>query len=150
MPRDATTLAIFTTTDDAIQGLLGLHACINAAYELVPKDQLVKRLPKGQFRLTHEWARHYDPSKLVDAIEQFFEFVQCRTSLTSLVSIVEAAVERFISRLQVTRVGFGCLGGAEAGPHYLLGLIRRTQPVFLTTLLRSAPRPTRVDAAHTS
>jgi hypothetical protein len=99
MARDATTLAIFTTADDAIQGLLGLHACINAAYDLVPKDQLVERLPKGQFRLTHEWARHYDPSKLVDATEQFFEFVQCRTSLTSLVSIVEAAVERLIGRL---------------------------------------------------
>lgn len=99
MARDATTLAIFTTADDAIQGLLGLHACINAAYELVPKDQLVERLPKGEFRLTHEWTRHYDRNKLVDATEQFFEFVQCRTSLTSLVSIFETATERFMERL---------------------------------------------------
>lgn len=76
MARDATTLAIFTTADDAIQGLLGLHACINAAYDLVPKDQLVERLPKGEFRLTHEWTRHYDRNELVDATEQFFEFVQ--------------------------------------------------------------------------
>ena len=99
MSRDKTVEAIFTTADDALQGLFGLHACINAAYELVPKDQLVKRLPKGKFRLTHEWVRYYDPSELVAATEQFFEFVQCRTSLTSLVSIFEAATERFLERL---------------------------------------------------
>ncbi len=127
MPRDTTTKAIFTTADDAIQALWGLHACINSAYILVPKEQLAKRLPEGGFRLTHEWVRYYDRDKLVAEMDNVFEFVQCRTSLTSLVSTFEAAVERFIERLHELGHIAKAINGYKAQLRWVFGMVKQAK-----------------------
>jgi len=82
-----------------MQGLWGFHNYVTAAVQVAPKRQLEEKLPFGKFRLTHEWDRFYDSAALVAEMGNVFEFVLCRTSLVGLVSIFEAAVERFIQRV---------------------------------------------------
>ena len=101
MSRDPIIERIFTTADDAMQGLWGFHNYVNAAVETNRPDQkrLKQQLPDGGFKLTHEWTRLYSKSKMVDEITDAFEFVHCRQSIVSLVAISEAFMYRFIQRL---------------------------------------------------
>ncbi len=99
MSRDAVIEQIFTTADDAIQGLWGLHKFVDAAVNCADRDSLTQQLPNGAFQLTPEWMRYYKREDLVKEIDVVFEFIHCRNSLVLLVSIFEGTILRFNERL---------------------------------------------------
>ncbi len=100
MARDQEIEAIFTTADDQMQGLWGLHRCLKAATDSAAPEALIPYLPQGTFRLTHYWVRGYDPMGMVRAMyDTGIDFLLSRSSLVSLVTICEAALRRFNNRL---------------------------------------------------
>jgi hypothetical protein len=99
MPRDARTEAIFTTADDQMQGLWGLHHYLKAATDITEPKKLIHRLPQETFPLTHEWGRFYDPREMANEVCQMREFLLCSQSLVSLVTICEAALLRLNGHL---------------------------------------------------
>jgi hypothetical protein len=109
--RNPTVEAIFTTADDAMQGLWGLHMYVNAAVRKCDRPVMLTMLPEQQFPVTHEWQRNYDREELVSEMDSVFEFVHCRNSVVALVAIFEAAVSRFNSTLST-------LGHAPARDKY--------------------------------
>ena len=100
MAPDMQILEMFTTADDSMQGLWGLHRYVQAAHETANRDRIMERIPEGSFQMTHEWLRYYDRQELVIAVEDAFEFVHSRQSLVSLVAIFEAFLRRMLERLQ--------------------------------------------------
>jgi hypothetical protein len=109
--RNPTVEAIFTTADDAMQGLWGLHMYVNAAVVKCDRPVMLTMLPEQRFPVTHEWQRKYDREELVSEMDSVFEFVHCRNSVVALVAIFEAAVSRFNSTLST-------LGHAPARDKY--------------------------------
>ena len=100
MARDQEIEAIFTTADDQMQGLWGLHRCLKAATDSAAPEALIPYLPQGTFRLTHYWVRGYDARGMVRAMyDTGIDFLLSRSSLVSLVTICEAALRRFNDRL---------------------------------------------------
>jgi len=100
MARDAEVEAIFTTADDAMQGLWALHMYLKAAADATDEQSIVVRLPEKAFQLTHEWLRLYDPKDLVRAIRDTgIDFLLSRSTLVSLVAISEAALDSMNARL---------------------------------------------------
>ena len=100
MARDTTIESIFTTADDAMQGLWGLHVFTKAALDVADRHELIGKLPQSMFMLTHEWPRVYDPSDLIRQMDDAgVEFLHSRASLVSLVAVFEAAARRFNERL---------------------------------------------------
>jgi hypothetical protein len=100
MSRDARTEAIFTTADDQMQGLWGLHRYLKAATDIIEPDALLHRLPQDNFPLTHEWGRFYDRKVMADEVCQMREFLLCRQAIVGLVYICEAALWRLNERLK--------------------------------------------------
>jgi len=100
MAPDMQILEMFTTADDSMQGLWGLHRYVQAAHETANRGRIMERIPEGSFQMTHEWLRYYDRQELVIAVEDAFEFVHSRQSLVSLVAIFEAFLRRMLERLQ--------------------------------------------------
>lgn len=100
MARNARTEAIFTTADDQMQGLWGLHRYLKAAAESVEPESLVSHFPERAFRVTHGWVRGYNPQQLTRTIRDIgIDFLISRSSLVSLVTICEAALVRFNTHL---------------------------------------------------
>jgi hypothetical protein len=100
MARDSQIEAIFTTADDAMQGLWALHMYLKAATDTTDEQSIGRSLPEKVFQLTHEWFRSYDPKELVRAIRDTgIDFLLSRASLVSLVVISEAAVGGMNARL---------------------------------------------------
>lgn len=99
MARDKKTEAIFTTADDQMQGLWGLFRYLKAATDIVEPKFLLLSLPKDIFTLTHEWGRMYNPKEMADQVCNMREFLLCRQSLVSLVTICEAALLRLNQHL---------------------------------------------------
>jgi hypothetical protein len=99
MARDTQTQTIFTTADDQMQGLWGLHHYLVAATDLIKPNELLRHLPREAFPLTHEWRRLYNPKEMVDEVCQMREFLICRQSLVALVTITEVALQRLNNRL---------------------------------------------------
>lgn len=101
MPRDAIIEAIFTTADDQMQALWGLHRYLKATTDITHPESVAPHLPQRKFQITHEWARNYDPADLTRAICDIgIDFLLCRSALVSLVTICEAALMRFNARLE--------------------------------------------------
>jgi len=85
MARDQQIEAIFTTADDQMQGLWGLHSYLKAATDITSPEKLIPYLPQGVFRLTHYWVRGYDPDGMVWAMSDTgIDFLLSRSSLVSL------------------------------------------------------------------
>ncbi len=103
MARDGRTQAIFTTADDQMQGLWAMHRYLNAAAGIAEPDKIVSLMPQGKFLLTHEWVRFYDPNEMVKQVCQMHEFLLCRQSLITLVSVCEAALFRLNEHLSQVR-----------------------------------------------
>ena len=100
MARDQGIEAIFTTADDQMQGLWGLHSYLKTATDITAPEKLVRQLPQGAFRLTHFWTRNYEAGEMVRAMSDIgIDFLLSRSSLVSLVTICEAALRRFNARL---------------------------------------------------
>jgi len=100
MARDQEIEAIFTTADDQMQGLWGLHRYLKTATDITAPEKLVPFLPQGAFHLTHYWLRGYEPGEMVRAMSDTgLDFLLSRSSLVSLVTICEAALRRFNDRL---------------------------------------------------
>jgi hypothetical protein len=99
MARDQYTEAIFTTADDQMQGLWGLHRYLKAATDITEPDALLPLLPRDAFPLTHEWGRFYDPKEMVEEVCQMREFLLCPQSLVALVTVCEAALLRLNEHL---------------------------------------------------
>jgi hypothetical protein len=100
MGRDSEVEAIFTSADDAMQGLWGLHMFLKAAMDATDEQSIVGRLPENAFQLSHEWLRFYDRKELVRAIRDTgIDFLLSRSSLVSLVVISEAALDGINARL---------------------------------------------------
>ena len=68
MAPDMQILEMFTTADDSMQGLWGLHRYVQAAHETANRDRIMERIPEGSFQMTHEWLRYYDRQELVIAV----------------------------------------------------------------------------------
>jgi hypothetical protein len=99
MARDGRTEAIFTTADDQMQALWGLHRYLKAAVESAEPESVIEKLPP-HYIMTHEWVRHYEPREMATALNPLWEFLLCRQSLVALVTICETALHRFSERLE--------------------------------------------------
>jgi hypothetical protein len=100
MARNSQIEGIFTTADDQMQGLWGLHSYLKVATEITAREKLIPYLPQGAFPFTHHWSRNYQASEMVRAMSDTgIDFLLSRSSLVSLVTICEAALDRFNSRL---------------------------------------------------
>lgn len=99
MSKNTVIESVFLTADDALQGLWGLHAYVNAAVDTAAREQMKNRLPPKYFQMTHEWVRSYDPEDLLKEMDLVFESIQCRNSLVLLVSVFEGTVRRFNEEL---------------------------------------------------
>jgi hypothetical protein len=100
MARDEGIETIFTTADDQMQGLWGLHRYLKTATDITAPEKLIPYLPQGAFRLTHHWARKYEAGEMVRAMSDGgIDFLLSRSSLVSLVTICEAALDRFNNSL---------------------------------------------------
>src|SRR5713101_1837428 len=126
--RNSTIEAIFTTADDTMLGLWGLHTYVNEAVVRCDRPAMLITLPEQRFTVTHEWLRRYDREELLREMDNVFEFVHCRNSVVALVAIFEAAVSRFNSTLSTLGLAparnkykqllvwtFGLLETAKAG-----------------------------------
>jgi hypothetical protein len=123
MARDSEIEAIFTTADDAMQGLWALHMYLKAATNATDEQSIVPRLPEKNFQLTHEWLRLYDPKELVRAIRDTgIDFLLSRASLVSLVAISEAALDGMNARL--ANLGHSRKGGNKRLLQWAFGLMR--------------------------
>ncbi len=98
--RNNNILAVFLATDDALQGIVGLHTYTAAIHGLAMNsidragdDRVV------QLRITHEWARSISLKTFLSEMENCFEFMHCRTILLSLVANFEIALRRFRRQL---------------------------------------------------
>ena len=94
--RNEYILAVFLATDDALQGILGLHTYTAAIHRHAmssigrgEQDQVI------QLRITHEWARPISLKTFASEMENSFEFMHCRTILLSIVANFEIALRRF-------------------------------------------------------
>src|SRR5262249_20006132 len=94
MTRNQHIEGIFTTADDQMQGLWGLHRYLKAAMHLAEPNAIVHLLPRDVFPLTHEWGRFYDPNEMVAEVAEMGEFLLARQSLVALVTLCEAALLR--------------------------------------------------------
>src|SRR2546428_277453 len=140
VPRDAKIEGIFTTADDAMQGLWALHMYLKAATDIAEGQSIALRLPQQVFPLTHDWLRFYDPKELVGAIrETGIDFLLSRASLVSLVAISEAALDRMNARLEslghsrredgnkkLLQWAFGMVKDSSSGSEKMLGRLRET------------------------
>src|SRR5260370_11937139 len=96
MARDRKIEAIFTTADDQMQGLWGLHRYLKTATDITSPKELIPSLPQGAFRLTHHWSRKYEPRELVRAMSDTgIDFLLSRSSLVSLPTICQAPLISF-------------------------------------------------------
>jgi hypothetical protein len=140
MARDSEVEAIFTTADDAMQGLWALHRYLKAATDTTDEQSVVARLPEKAFQLTHEWLRSYDPKELVRAIRDTgIDFLLSWSSLVSLVVISEAALDGMNARLaklghskteggnkRLLQWAFGLLRGSASGSENMLRRLPET------------------------
>ena len=100
--RDSEILSIFTASDDALQGMLGLHNYITLTNRIVwgrPLD--ISKLGGSvvQLKITHEWLRTYSTSDFLSSMQDSFEFRQCIAALMTMFPTLEIALRRFRARL---------------------------------------------------
>lgn len=140
MARDAQIEAIFTTADDQMQGLWGLHTYLKTATDITAPEKLIPFLPQGVFHLTHFWLRGYEPRELVRAMSDTgTDFLLSRSSLVSLVTICEAALRRFNNHLtslqkcakkvrnkQLLSWAFELIKGSKSGSSEMLARLPET------------------------
>jgi len=140
MRRDTEIEGVFTTADDAIQGLWALHMYLKAAADIADGREIARNLPQQFFQLTHHWKRFYDTEELVAAIrETGIDFLLCRASLVSLVAISEAALDRMNAHLKALRHcrrvkgnksllkwAFGQVKGSQSGSPQMLNRLPET------------------------
>lgn len=102
MPRDKDIRKSFEITDDGMQGIIGYFFYVIACKESATSKDISIRLPENQIQITFEWARFYNQQDLIQIMESCFELCHARTCLISLISVFEAALKRFIGRLNET------------------------------------------------
>jgi hypothetical protein len=116
--RNQNILAVFLATDDALQGILGLHIYTAAIHGLTMNS--IDRAGKDQevqLRITHEWARPMSLTKFLSEMEDSFEFMHCRTILLSIVANFEIALRRF-RKLMWDEGHIGLRGANYTEPDY--------------------------------
>lgn len=99
---------IFENTDDSLQGVLGHHFYVLALYHSVDDFNKIREyLPNvsdkpsvDAFPMTFSWHRYYRKNELITTyIEPFFELYQSRVTLTTIVSVFDDFLSKFIFKL---------------------------------------------------
>jgi len=140
MARDRQIEAIFTTADDQMQGLWGLHSYLKTATDITAPEKLVPHLPQGTLQLTHFWTRNYEAGEMVRAMSDVgIDFLLSRSSLVSQVTICEAALRRLNARLadlgkcskkdgnkQLLSWAFGLVKGSSCGSPEMVARLAET------------------------
>jgi hypothetical protein len=94
--RNSPILFVFLATDDALQGILGLHIYTSAiSRETIVRSHQIDAAKTIQLRITEEWARIVNLKRFISAMEDSFEFMHCRTALLGMVANFEVALKRF-------------------------------------------------------
>ena len=100
---------IFETADDSLQGVLGNFFYVMALYKSISdSNKIVTNLPNvsnkaivDAFPHTFSWIRYYHRQELIDTnMPPFFELYQSRVSLTTMVSVFDDSLSKFISELK--------------------------------------------------
>jgi hypothetical protein len=90
---------IFEVADDSLQGVLGYHFYVMAAYKTLDLDKISDHLPQQSIPLTHSWDRYYDKAELIKGMTDIFEVYQSRVTLINMVSYFEVALKEFFVQL---------------------------------------------------
>ena len=108
MTRNVEIQRIFENADDSLQGVLGHHFYVLALYNSVDDfDKIDENLPNvsdrptvDAFPMTFSWHRYYRKNELIRTyMAPFFELYQSRVTLTSIVSIFDDFLSKFIFKL---------------------------------------------------
>jgi hypothetical protein len=90
---------IFEVADDSLQGVLGYHFYVMAAYKTLDLDKISDHLPNNSIPLTHSWVRYYDKVELIKRMTDIFEVYQSGVTLINMVSYFEVALKDFFKKL---------------------------------------------------
>ncbi len=105
MKRDLDIQRVFEIADDSLQGVIGYHLYVGAIQKAVETDKVQEYLPQKSFQMTLHWIRFYRKQDLIDAFtEPYFEWIQSRISLISMVNVFEVALRNLVFHLR--RKGF--------------------------------------------
>jgi len=84
---------------------MGYHLYAIACQRAVDKGKIAKHLPDDAITITFDWKRYYSEEELIDLLSSpFFELVQSRISLIATTSVFDAALTKFIRRLNDMRL----------------------------------------------
>lgn len=101
MNRDVNIQRVFEIADDSLQGVIGYHLYVGAIQKAVEIDKVQEYLPAESIHITFSWVRYYRKQDLIDAFAgPYFELLQSRISLISMVNVFEVALSNFILHLR--------------------------------------------------
>lgn len=114
MVRNREIQEIFETADDSLHGVMGHHFYVMALYQSIDNPEKIgNNLPKvsGEtgldtspvaiFPMTFSWIRYYFKHELINTyMPPFFELYLSRLSLTTIVSVFDDALHKFVVKLE--------------------------------------------------
>lgn len=114
MVRNPEIQEIFVTADDSLHGVMGHHFYVMALYQSIDDPEKIgDNLPKVSgkaeldaspvaiFPMTFSWIRYYVKHELINTYRRpFFELYLSRLSLTTIVSVFDDALDKFVTKLE--------------------------------------------------
>ncbi len=97
--RDREILAVFESTDDALQGLIGYHFFVKETAQKLGVSHLLSDRRLISLQITHEWLRTFEVRQFFQHIADSAELQHCRTMLLAIIQQFEVALRRMKRRL---------------------------------------------------
>jgi hypothetical protein len=99
--RDQELQHVFEIADDSFQGIIGYFMYVGALQSSAEPNKILQKLPDNQFPMTFSWVRFYGKQDLLEAFkEPYLQLYQARISLTSMVTVLDVALNGFVTNLE--------------------------------------------------